>query len=207
MVEVVHVRQAFTENDIVEVAEMWTRSAAWLRGEGLDQWQYPVKWDNIRTSVATGACWLVTDHEGRTSGTITIEFKADPYWDLSEDPDDALYVHRMVVETHARGRELGSALLDWAARSARQAGKSWLRLDAWKSNPALHQYYLDHGFTLVRIDDNPTDPSGACFQRPATIERHTGPRVLQDNTTKNREIPPSDGAGNLSAPDKKRDDR
>lgn len=38
MVEVVHVRQAFTENDIVEVAEMWTRSAAWLRGEGLDQW-------------------------------------------------------------------------------------------------------------------------------------------------------------------------
>ncbi|MGH3865544.1 MAG: GNAT family N-acetyltransferase [Pseudonocardiaceae bacterium] len=67
----------------------------------------------------------------------------------------------------ADGAELGSALLDWAARRTRQAGKSWLRLDAWKSNPALHQYYLDRGFTLVRIDDNPADPSGVCFQRPA----------------------------------------
>jgi hypothetical protein len=47
-----------------------------------------------------------------------------PYWDLSDGPDDALYVHRMVVEAHARGWELESALLDWAARSARQAGKS-----------------------------------------------------------------------------------
>jgi GNAT superfamily N-acetyltransferase len=189
----VHVRQAFTENDIVEVAEMWTRSAAWLRGKGLDQWQYPVKWDNIRRSVAAGTCWLVADRDGRTSGTITVEFKADPYWDFSDDPDNALYVHRMVVEAHARGRELGSALLDWAARSARQAGKSWLRLDAWKSNPALHQYYLDRGFTFVYMDDNPADPSGACFQRPATVERHAGPDVVQDNTPKNRELPPSDG--------------
>jgi hypothetical protein len=82
----------------------------------------------------------------------------------------------MVVEAHARGGELGSVLLDWAARSARQAGKSWLRLDAWKSNPALHQYYLDRGFTLVRMNDNPA-----------------GADVVHGTTTNNRELPPSDG--------------
>jgi hypothetical protein len=54
----------------------------------------------------------------------------------------------MVVEAHTRGGELGSA---------------------------LHQSYLDRGFTLVRMDDNPADPSGACSQRPATVERHAGP--------------------------------
>lgn len=85
----------------------------------------------------------------------------------------------MVVDDGARGSELGAALLDWAAWRARKAGKSWLRLDVWKSNSALHQYYLDRGFSFVRMDGNPADPSGACFQRPASIELHLGPDVME----------------------------
>lgn len=181
MTAAVHVRQALTEDDIVEVAAMWNRSAAWLRSRGLDQWQYSVKWENIRRTVASGTCWLVTTGDGRTIGTITVESEADPYWLPSDEPDDALYIHRMVVDNGARGSELGSALLDWAARRARQAGRSWLRLDAWKSNPALHRYYLDRGFSLVRIDDNPSDPSGACFQRPASAQLGLGPDVIEDS--------------------------
>jgi GNAT superfamily N-acetyltransferase len=177
----VHVRRAMTEADIVEVATMWTRSAARLRSQGLDQWQYPVKWENIRRTVADGTCWLVTDAEGRAIGTITVEPTADPYWLPTDDPNNALYVHRMVIDDGARGHELGSALLDWVARRARNACRSWLRLDAWKSNPALHQYYLDRGFSLVRIDNNPSDPSGALFQRPACVELHRGPDVIDDS--------------------------
>jgi len=176
------VRQAVTEDDIVQVAEMWNRSAAWLRRKGLDQWQYPVKWENIRRTAANGTLWLVTTSDGQAIGTITVESKADPYWLPSDDPEDALYIHRMVVDEGARGSELGSALLDWAAQRARRAGKSWLRLDAWKSNPALHQYYLDRGFNLVRIDDNPADPSGACFQRPASVQLRIGPDVVENNS-------------------------
>jgi GNAT superfamily N-acetyltransferase len=179
--ELVHVRQALTEDDIVEVVSLWNRSAAWLRSKGLDQWQYPVKWENIRRTVADGTCWLVTIGDGRTIGTITVEYTADPYWLPTDDPNDAVYIHRMVVDDGARGSELGSALLDWAARRARKAGRSWLRLDAWKSNPALHKYYLDRGFNLVRIDDDASDPSGACFQRPASVELHLGPEVIEDS--------------------------
>lgn len=182
MTEAVHVRQAVTEDDIVQVAAMWTRSAERLRGRGLDQWQYPVKWENIRRTAADRTLWLASTSDGSDIGTITVEHKADPYWRPSDDPEDALYVHRMVVDNGFRGIEVGAALLDWAARRARRAGKSWLRLDAWKSNSALHQYYLDRGFSLVRIDDNPEDPSGACFQRPASVELHLGPEVIEDST-------------------------
>lgn len=55
------------------------------------------------------------------------------------------------------------ARLDQAAR----AGKTWLRLDAWRTNTALHDYYRRHGFTDVRIVDLPWRGSGALFQRPA----------------------------------------
>jgi GNAT superfamily N-acetyltransferase len=177
----VHVKRATTEDDIVQVATMWTRSADRLCSQGLDQWQYPVKWHNIRRTVADGTCWLVSDTDGRIIGTITVEPTADPYWLPSDEPDNALYVHRMVVDDGFRGNEIGSALLDWVARRARKAGRSWLRLDAWKSNPALHQYYLDRGFSLVRIDDNPSDPSGALFQRPSSIELRRGPEVIDDS--------------------------
>jgi GNAT superfamily N-acetyltransferase len=179
----------------MEVATLWNRSAAWLRSRGLDQWQYPVKWENIRRTAVNGTCWLVTAGDGRTVGTITVESQADPYWLPSDDPDDALYIHRMVVDDGARGSELGSALLDWAARRAMQAGRSWLRLDAWKSNLALHKYYLDRGFSLVRIDDNPSDPSGACFQRPASVQLHYGPDVIEDSearVSKRRRAPELD---------------
>jgi GNAT superfamily N-acetyltransferase len=128
-----------------------------------------------------GTCWLVDRADGRAIGTITVEPTADTYWLPSDHPDDALYVHRMVVDDGARGSELGAALLDWAACRARKAGKSWLRLDTWKSNPALHQYYLDRGFSLVRIDNNPSDPSGSCFQRPASTVLHLGPDVIEIN--------------------------
>ncbi|MGH3799863.1 MAG: GNAT family N-acetyltransferase [Pseudonocardiaceae bacterium] len=96
----------------------------------------------------------------------------------------ALYVHRMVVDDGSRGSELGSALLDWAARRVRKTGKFWLRLDAWKSNPVLYRCYLDRGFSLVRVDDTPSDLSGACFQRSASVELHLGPDVIEDGAVK-----------------------
>lgn len=178
-----------TESDIVDVATMWTRSAERLRSRGLDQWQYPVKWHNIRRTVAEGTCWLITHADSQAIGTITIEPIADPYWHPADDPDNALYVHRMVIDDGARGHEIGSALLDWAARRARKEGRFWLRLDAWKSNLGLHRYYLDRGFSLVRIDDDPSDPTGALFQRPAYIELHRGPDVIDDSTEPANGVP------------------
>lgn len=181
MTEVVHVRRAVTEDDLAKVADMWSRSADRLHRLGYDQWSYPVKWENIRKSVGERNLWLVTTPQRDVVvGTLTVEEAAEPYWIASDNPEHALYAHRLVVDDGYRGSELGSALLDWAARRARQAGKPWLRLDAWKSNTGLHQYYLDRGFTFVRIDDDPNELSGACFQRASNIELGRGPEVIED---------------------------
>lgn len=60
--------------------------------------------ENIRRTVADDTCWLVTTGDGRTIGTITVEYTADPYWLPTDDPDDALYIHRMVVDDGTGGR-------------------------------------------------------------------------------------------------------
>jgi hypothetical protein len=62
-------------------------------------------------------------------------------------------------------------MLDWAAARARETGKSWLRLDAWKTNLALHRYYRSQGFALLRVVDLPHRQSGALFQRSTRFAR------------------------------------
>jgi GNAT superfamily N-acetyltransferase len=173
---VVVLRQAHTREDITLVADMWARSAAWLREQGSDQWQYPVKIYNIEAAVAAGNCWLAQRDES-VIGTITVDAAGDPQlWFPEDRPDDALYVHRMVVEEPERGSELGSAMLDWVGEQTTASGRHWVRLDAWRSNTALHRYYLARGFELVRVVDDPSG-SGTCFQRPASVRLGRGPRI------------------------------
>jgi GNAT superfamily N-acetyltransferase len=168
-----------TESDMPTVAELWLEAAAWLRQRGSDQWQYPIKMYNIENAVAAQACWIVERHDGVPIGTITMDQNADPtLWRPSDEPDRALYLHRLVVRLDARANQLGAAILDWASLRAQSLGKTWLRLDAWSSNQQLHRYYLDHGFRLVRVVDGPDVVSGVLFERPADMVEGLGPVVV-----------------------------
>lgn len=63
-------------------------------------------------------------------------------------PDDgaAVYVHGLMVNLDRAGEGLGSELLDWAARLAKQHGRTHLRLDSALTNPGLTCYYERLGF-------------------------------------------------------------
>lgn len=150
------------------VASLWTEAAAWLASRGIDQWQYPPHLDRIERSVAAGECWLAIHRE--PVGTITVDGRADPeFWTPADEPETALYAHRMAVARWAAGQGLGAVLLDHAAHLAAAAGKRWLRLDAWRDNPGLAGYYRAQGFTEVRTVVLGHRRSGVLFQRP--VER------------------------------------
>lgn len=157
------------------VAAMWTEAGQWLATIGSDQWQYPARTERIVASIAAGECWLV-DQDDEPVATVTLDGYADPdFWTAADDPGSALYVHRMVVRRRAAGAGLGPALLDWAGSRAERAGRSWLRLDAWRTNHRLRSYYEGQGFALVRVVDVPHRRSGALYQRPAGVRLHRGP--------------------------------
>lgn len=173
------VRRARGADDVETVAKMWVRAAERLAAKGSDQWQYPVKVHNINAAVAAGTCWLVHT-DGQVAGTITVDQQADPtYWLPEDDPTNALYVHRMIIEPALQGQNAGVALLDWVAETAIAQGFHWVRLDAWRSNHGLRRYYEHLGFQLVRVaEDDPTG-SGACYQRSSDIRLNRGPRITE----------------------------
>ena len=170
-----------TTTDVDAVLGLVTDAARWLAERGSDQWQYTTERHRLAIERATGRgeVWVVSDDTGAIVATTTLNGYADPeFWTPDDDPAGGLYVHRMAVARSASGQEIGSAMLDWAARQAVDAGKKWLRLDAWANNTALHDYYRNHGFEPVRLLHFGHRGSGALFQRPATTQLGSGPRLL-----------------------------
>jgi len=174
---VTHLIRRARPDEAGAVADMWAEAGRWLASIGSDQWQYPARAERIAASIAAGECWLV-DLDGVPVATITLDSCADPdFWTPEDEPGSALYVHRMVVRRTAAGGQLGSALLDWASARAEAAGRSWLRLDAWRTNQRLRAYYEGEGFALVRVVDVPHRRSGALYQRPAAVRLRRGPAL------------------------------
>ena len=140
------IRQA-TPADTSTVVELWNEAKDWLAAQGLDQWQYPIKMHNVDRAIDARECWLVEPPHGPAVATITLESDADrTLWRPDEMPDDALYVHRLVVRRSEAHHDLGAEILDWAHDQVRKADRKFLRLDAWTNNVRLHEYYQRLGF-------------------------------------------------------------
>ncbi|MEU5108210.1 GNAT family N-acetyltransferase [Streptomyces sp. NPDC021354] len=166
------------EAELEAVTALWDQAATWLKHRGIDQWQYPAREARIAENIAAGECFLVVDEEVAVA-TITLDQVADSdFWTEKEASEPALYVHRMVVRRDVSGYELGSAMLDWASERAQAQGLEWLRLDAWKENGELRDYYASRGFEHVRTVEAHGRFSGALFQRAAGQVRRLGPDLV-----------------------------
>jgi GNAT superfamily N-acetyltransferase len=97
-------------------------------------------------------------------------------WHPSDAPADALYAANMMVPRQYAGTGLGAQMLDWAAGRAYECELTWLRLDAWTTNPGLHDYHPSLGFQHVRTVSSRI--SGACFRLPA--QPYTGPLKTEE---------------------------
>ncbi len=183
MIDEITVRTA-NATDLLAVLAMLDEASAWLRSKGLDQWQRPPRVERIREHLDAGEVFLAEDHAGQPIATITLTGFADPdFWTPADDPASALYVRRLLVTRRAAGQGLGAALLDWAAERAQRQGHRWLRLDAWRTNRGLLDYYRRLGWTHMRTVEMPGRFSGALFQRRASVrsDRHRV-KVLDDTT-------------------------
>jgi GNAT superfamily N-acetyltransferase len=166
--------------DREQLMDLYRGAQQWLAERGLPQWQ-PRPGDEgpflsrvrakFADAIEADTCYLVLV-DGELAGTITLDEYADPdFWGPDDDPRDALYVHRMIIDRRYAGQKVGAEVLDWAAGEAARQGKKWLRLDAWQTNGELHGYYRRQGFEHVRTLNYTHRPSGALFQRATGLIR------------------------------------
>jgi Acetyltransferase (GNAT) family len=145
----------------------------YLRTKGTNQWAKPWPTEKLRDAkVIKGLqgkkTWIVWD-EVTPAATITIATHANPsVWtkDPRELVEPAVYLHRLVTARKYAGGGLGADLIDWAGKlAASQYGAEWIRIDVWRLNTGLHDYYKKQGFRSCGFCDDPEYPSGALFQK------------------------------------------
>ena len=110
---------------------------------------------------ASGGLWLAVD-DGADAGAIVLGDALD-YVPAAEVPE--LYVQVLLTAASHRGRGVGAALIEHAARLARERGAAQLRVDCWAGVDALPAAYEGLGFTRTGSFDVNGWP-GAILVRP-----------------------------------------
>ncbi|WP_170134400.1 GNAT family N-acetyltransferase [Murinocardiopsis flavida] len=141
----------------------------WLHDRGVRQWL--PEWSDrsyelIERNIYDGKTWVVSDDESVVA-TVTLNGPDLDFWNESDQLDEAIYFYKLIVRRDHGGTGLGVAIIDWVSLRAERQGKKWVRLDCWRDNVRLQEYYQQRGFTHVRTEHRAHRESGALFQRPA----------------------------------------
>ncbi|WP_323138709.1 GNAT family N-acetyltransferase [Streptomyces mirabilis] len=165
-----YLRPAAAE-DVPALLSLRAEAEGWLRTKGTDQWSDPetgeraiAKW---RGSIDDGRAWVVVGERDRVLATVSRGSVDRDFWTDDDRPESALYLYKLIVSREASGRQLGTRLIDWVSRLAELEGRSWVRIDTWRTNTELHAYYERLGFKHVRTEAPFHRRSGWLAQRRA----------------------------------------
>jgi len=143
--------------ELETVMGILAEASADLVKRGVQQWPSPpppALWRLIEQHITLGQVYLARlAGSGELAGTVRFTWRYESVW--PEDPDSAGYVHTLAIRPALRGRQLGVALLAWAAGHVRAYPRRLLRLDCMASGQRLRQYYERLGFAdrgLAAID-------------------------------------------------------
>lgn len=132
-----------SDADVIPIWQLRRQREDWLASRGIDQWrpgEVPVS--TIQEQTNRGEWFVLRDQ--RVVAALRVLWADPEFW--GSDDGAAVYVHGLMIHLDRAGEGLGSDLLDWAARSAKQRGRAHLRLDSALPNPGLTHYYERLGF-------------------------------------------------------------
>lgn len=73
----------------------------------------------------------------------------DPLVWRNHDKNDAIYLHRIVVNPNHKGKKQFEKVLNWAIHYVRQNNLKFIRMDTWADNEKLIDYYQSFGFKFI----------------------------------------------------------
>jgi ribosomal protein S18 acetylase RimI-like enzyme len=147
--------------------------ADWLHREGIDQWREgspSLGSAAVGRQIERGDFWLVGEYLNPVA-VIALSTVGDAdFWSPRDLADPAVYVSKAAVLRCAAGRGIGAMLLRWACDHAAAEGAVSVRLDVWKTNTELQDYYRRQGWQYYITVDAPGRNSGALFCRRAKAD-------------------------------------
>jgi len=149
------------------VAELLDEATVWVGERGYEQWPLPFPHEDIAAAIERGEVY-VAELDGEVVATVTLLWNDPTYW--GDRPADAAYMHKLAVRRACAGQRIGSAIVEWADRTAAAADRDFLRLDCLGDNPAIRAYYERLGFEH-RGDLVVNNRNMSIYERPVHTRR------------------------------------
>lgn len=147
-----------TPADLTAVLSIIEEARRTIAALGIDQWQNgSPNSAMIEADVALGQ-GRVAVLDGEIVGTFALIFDGEPTYTAIEGgswltPDRTvdgawsyLAIHRVAIAVASRGSGLSTAIMDYAAATARERGYSSLRIDTHEGNVVMRRMLEKHGF-------------------------------------------------------------
>jgi ribosomal protein S18 acetylase RimI-like enzyme len=147
----VNVRLAKSD-DVAVVADMLDEATAFVATFGFDQWPVPFPKDELQQRVRQRELYVV-ELDDEPAATFTLLWDDPFFW--GERPPDAVYLHKLAVRRAFAGRRLGERIVGWVDATAAAAGRSFVRLDTQRDDPAIRRYYERLGFECRGEHEHP----------------------------------------------------
>jgi GNAT superfamily N-acetyltransferase len=147
--------EAGVATDAAAVVRLRDAAAGWMLARGIEQW-HPGEAHEARLAARADAGELFVVRDGREVVAAVVIASADPeIW--GPRPDDAGYVHTLVIDRRRAGTGLGRRVLARAEARIAARGASFARLDCVAG---LVPYYRAAGYTEFghRTFDNSWTP-------------------------------------------------
>lgn len=164
------------EDDLDGVVNILNQAGARLADKGLDQWGR--EWmpaSRMAKMIARSETYVVHGSEsGHLEATVTMSPDPGPFWTEEERGQQAIYLGKLARSNDATPGVGTWVMNSWAPAWAAANGYEVIRLDAWATNPALHEYYSSRGWTYVRHESIPGNKSGALFEHYVQVREEEG---------------------------------
>src|SRR5690349_3253365 len=118
-------------------------------------------WDSIdieglKTDILNNLQYKIVQHNTIIC-LFSVQFN-DPYIWRERDRNDAIYLHRIVVNPLFKGQNQFLKVLTWARNFARSRNLDFIRMDTWADNQKIINYYRSFGFQFIESYKTPNAP-------------------------------------------------
>ncbi len=135
-----------TKDDLAEILRLFEQAME-LQGKN----GYMV-WDNIdkieiEKEIENGLQYKILESNDILC-VFSIHYGDSFIW-RERDQNDAIYLHRIVVNPKFKGQKQFGKVLNWAKQFARQNNLKFIRMDTWAVNEKIIDYYKSFEFEFI----------------------------------------------------------
>jgi ribosomal protein S18 acetylase RimI-like enzyme len=144
-----------TNNDLDDVLWLFKQAMELQGRDGYKVWE-DVDKAGLEKDITGGLQYKIVQ-DNNILCIFSIQYN-DPFIWRDRDCNDAIYLHRIVVNPNFKGQKQFQKVLDWAKDFAQSKGLQYVRMDTWADNYNIIEYYKSFGFVFIENYKTPDTP-------------------------------------------------